>query len=672
MCGIAGIIGNQPGVSLASTIKSMTDSLVHRGPDASGTWLDESCNVALGHRRLSILDLSESGSQPMVSPTGRYIIVFNGEIYNHVQIKHDLEKDLSVDSGDESVSAYHWKGHSDTEVLLTAFACWGVEATLKRLVGMFAIALWDRKENKLHLMRDRMGEKPLYYGWSNGVFLFASELKAFCKYPGFNNPVDRNVLALYFRYMYVPSPYSIYQDVYKLEAGALLSLDLNAAGSPATSLPRAPVNYPGFSLSKWWALKNVVEKSKKNIISNEGDAIRQLETRLRESIELQSYADVPLGAFLSGGIDSSLVVALMQTQNELPVRTFTIGNLEEGYNEAKFALEVSKHLGTQHTEHYVSGKEAREIIPNLPNLYDEPYADSSQIPTYLVSAMAASQVKVVLSGDGGDELFAGYNRYFWSQRIWSKVSWMPFAIRNLIGNSISGASSQKLNLLYKLISPLLSARNEVSMFEDKLRKLADRLVSVRDLDDLYYSLISEWRDPGSLVIGSTEPENLVTMRSEWPAFRQHEETMMYLDAMTYLQDDILCKLDRAAMGVSLESRVPFLDHRVVDLAWRIPLSMKIKGGQGKWLLRQLLYTMVPQHLIERPKQGFGVPIDSWLRGPLKDWAESLLDPVLMAQEGYLNVDLVTNKWYEHKSGVRNWQYQLWSVLMFNAWLRNRH
>jgi len=661
MCGIAGFYGHNSSMSIESLARKMANSLTHRGPDDEGVWVDDENAIAIGHRRLSILDLSPSGHQPMLSACGRYVIAFNGEIYNHLS----LRKDLNISTTNE------WRGHSDTETLLAAIYEWGLEETLRRSVGMFAIALWDKQDQKLYLARDRMGEKPLYYGWCDGVFIFASELKAFRQHPGFNNEIDRNVLALYFRYNYIPAPFSIYKKIYKLEPGCLLVLDKKGSETSLTNAIFAPFKQSGFSLSRWWSLEEETAKSQTSLITEESVALDQLESRLYESVKLQSIADVPLGAFLSGGIDSSLIVALMQSQASIPVRTFTIGFNEQGYDEAEYARAIAEHLGTKHTEFYVTGEEARSVIPSLPELYDEPFADSSQIPTYLVSRLTRQHVTVALSGDAGDELFGGYNRYFWNQRIWRRINWMPHNIRNLMVAAITALSPRKWDLLYKIFSHLLTEQSKVILFGDKLHKLAERVKSVRDIEDLYCNLISTWQYPCKLVLDAKEPVTLISERTRWPSFSDHEHQMMYLDAMTYLPDDILCKVDRAAMGASLETRVPYLDHRVIELAWQLPQEMKIRNDQGKWALRQLLYKYVPKKLIERPKQGFGIPLGDWLRGPLRDWAESLFDPSRLMQEGYLRSEHVQKKWNEHINMKRNWEHHLWSILMFQVWLNSQ-
>jgi asparagine synthase (glutamine-hydrolysing) len=614
----------------------------------------------LGHQRLAILDLSAAGHQPMRSAFDRYVMVFNGEIYNHT--------DLRARVTEQAREPIAWKGHSDTETLLAGFEVWGIEETLKQAVGMFALAVWDRRDRVLSLARDRMGEKPLYYGWIGNGFVFASELKAFQEFPGFANPLSRDALTLYFRYIYIPAPYSIYQNIFKLEPGCLLTLPLSAAGRIPEQGPHAPYRQGNWRISRYWSLREQVKTGQAALITDEDKAINAVEAALKESVRIQSIADVPLGAFLSGGLDSSLIVALMQSLDGQPVKTFTIGFSESGFNEAEYARAVADHLCTEHTELYLSGAQARDVIPLLPGLYDEPFADSSQIPTFLVAQMTRNYVTVALSGDGGDELFGGYNRYFWVSTIWNKISWLPFSLRQrLCRMLIRFAGSGQADL--PLLSRLLPSKLQVALAGDKLQKLGIRLQNAQTIDDFYLSLVSEWPDPQQLVIDGHEPATLLSRRGDWPRFSSVEERMMYLDSASYLPGDILTKVDRAGMGVSLESRVPFLDHRLVELSWQIPLNMKVRAGQGKWLLRQILDKYVPGELIERPKQGFAIPLGEWLRGPLRDWAEDLLDPRQMAVQGYLRSDLIQQKWQQHKAGQRNWEQSLWAVLMFQAWLQ---
>lgn len=651
MCGIAGFLGISSGVGiheLQSIARRMADTLVHRGPDDSGIWVDGSAGIALGHRRLSILDLSPEGHQPMHSACGRYVIVFNGEIYNYLDIREEVE-------GQSQGIAPTWRGHSDTEVILAAICQWGLEAALKRFVGMFAIALWDREERVLHLVRDRMGEKPLYYGWMNQSFLFGSELKALRTHPEFKAEINRDALALFLRHNYIPAPYSIYRDVFKLLPGTILSIRAVSQNTRPT-----PVAY--------WSIKECAEVGLRSPFEGSNDeAVACLENLIRDSVRQQMVADVPLGAFLSGGIDSSTVVALMQSQSTRPVKTFTIGFTEEGYNEAEDAKAVARHLGTEHTELYVTPKEAMDVIPRLPALYDEPFSDSSQIPTFLVSQLARKHVTVSLSGDGGDELFGGYNRYFWGRSIWKKTGWLPGPIKSAASLALTSLSPQDWDSLFDKGGFLLPDKIKQKTPGDKLHKLAE-ILAARSPEEIYTGLVSHWKNPAEVVMGAQEPPTALSDIRKWADLPDFTHRMMYLDMVTYLPDDILVKVDRASMGVSLESRVPFLDHRVVEFAWRIPLEMKIRNNRGKWVLRQVLYKHVPKELIERPKMGFGVPIDEWLRGPLREWAEALLDKKRLLREGFFNPQPIRHKWQEHLAGTRNWQYYLWDVLMFELWL----
>lgn len=639
MCGFIGILG--PTAFNENTLNSMVSTLLHRGPDDKGIWFDETAGIGLAFARLSILDLSPAGHQPMVSVNGNYVITFNGEIYNHLAIRAELKR---------IKQAPIWRGHSDTETLLAGIEAWGILETINRTVGMFAFALWDKHSRSITLGRDRIGEKPLYYGWQGNNFLFGSELKAFKAYPHFNADIDRNALSAFMRYGYIPAPQSIYQGIYKLLPGTLLTLQ----GDECCELKPIP----------YWSMVEVAKKGlQMPLICSDSEAIIGLGTRLSEAVSSQQISDVPLGAFLSGGIDSSMIVALMQSQSNQPIHTFTIGFDEKHYNEAVYAKEVARHLGTDHTEWYVSPEEARSVIPLLPTLYDEPFADSSQIPTFLVSQLAKQNVTVSLSGDAGDELFCGYNRYSWTRKIQS----VPILMRKLLADSITKFSPAQLDRMYAIIQPVLPKSMQIRMPGDKAHKLST-ILEMDSASAIYKQLTSTWVDLEELVLGSHETNGLADIWDALSGFDSSEHSMMAIDTLTYLPDDILCKVDRAAMGVSLETRVPFLDHRVVEFAWQLPLNMKIRNGQTKWILRQLLFKYVPKELIERPKMGFGVPIDSWLRGPLREWAEELLNESRLRQEGYLNPIPIRQKWVEHLSRKRNWQYQLWNVLMFQSWL----
>ena len=580
----------------------------------------------------------------MPSASGRYVIAFNGEIYNHVSIRTELQ---------ELGQAPTWRGHSDTETLLAGIEAWGLEATLKKSIGMFAIALWDRQTHSLMLARDRMGEKPLYYGWqgtgSERVFLFGSELKALKAHPKFASEIDRGALCLLLRHNYVPAPYSIYQGIAKLEPGSLLSISLAQ-----------------HKLRIWtyWDAVNVVRAGVAHPFAGTADqAVDALEVLAKDAVRLQMMADVPLGAFLSGGIDSSTVVALMQTQSSRPVKTFTIGFSEVGYNEAVHAKAVARHLGTEHTELYVTPQQAMQVIPRLPGLYCEPFADSSQIPTFLVSQLAKQHVTVSLSGDAGDELFCGYNRYQITEQLWHKLAFVPEPLRALMAKGITALSPAAWDSL----AGIIPGAGQYVALGDKLHKGAGVLVST-SVDELYLGMVSHLRNPANWVIDGQEPPTHLTGLCPELGGLNAVERMMVLDTISYLPDDILVKVDRAGMAVSLESRVPFLDHRVVEFAWSLPLTYKLRGGQTKWPLRQILYRHVPRELIDRPKMGFGVPLHDWLRGPLREWAEDLLGEARLAREGYFHPAPIRQIWAEHLSGRRNWMAQLWNVLMFQAWL----
>jgi asparagine synthase (glutamine-hydrolysing) len=647
MCGLAGLWQLHGGAqdTLLQQVQAMSAQLTHRGPDDSGLWCDESTGIALAQRRLSILDLSPAGHQPMHSACGRYIIVFNGEIYNHL----DLRERLLAEG-----AAPAWRGHSDTETLLACFVAWGIERTLQASVGMFAFALWDRRQRMLTLARDRLGEKPLYYAWQGDTLLFGSELKALKAHAVFHADIDRDALALLLRHDCIPAPYSIYRGVFKLRPGHLLHISADA--------PRDAQPVP------YWRYNDAVSAGLGNPLhGTDAEAIDALEAQLSASIGAQMLSDVPLGAFLSGGIDSSTIVALMQARSTRPIKTFTMGFGEDGYDEAMHAKAVATHLGTEHTELYVRPEDALAVIPRLPSIYCEPFGDSSQIPTFLISQLTRRQVTVALSGDGGDELFGGYNRYLGARTTWERMQRLPSFARQAGAGALRAMSPAAWNRWFERVKPLLPKRWHLATPGDKAQKLAD-VLTLSSGHAFFLNLASQWKDPGSIVIGAHEPMTLLTDPAAWPHTDSLAQWMMAMDAQTYLPDDILVKVDRAAMANSLETRVPMLDHRVVELAWRIPLHQKIRDGEGKWLLRQVLYRHVPRELIERPKMGFGIPLDSWLRGPLRDWAEALLDESRLRREGYFHPAPIRQKWKEHLSGRHNWQHRLWTVLMFQAWL----
>jgi len=639
MCGFAGVVGDV-GVP-DETLQRMADAIRHRGPDDSGVWRDTDATIALVHRRLSIVDLSPAGHQPMVSPCGRFVIVFNGEIYNHLELRSALEAEYKAPA---------WRGHADTEILLAAIAAWGLEKAMRRARGMFALGLWDRGRRCLTLARDRIGEKPLYYGKVGSSFVFASELKAIRAIPTARLETDTGALALMLRYGYVPSPWSIYRGIFKLPAGTLL--DVSADGS--FSKPEV-----------WWDFDSLVTNEEKGRRHwSDIEAIDQLEALLGSAVGEQMVADVPLGALLSGGIDSSAVAALMQARSKRPVRTFTIGFSEFDYDEAKHAARVAAHLGTEHTELQVTPQQALNIIPRLPQIYDEPFADASQIPTALVCALTRQYVTVCLSGDAGDELFGGYNRYFWATSLWNRIGRIPTKVRGGIATGMSAIPALAYNRGASLLQHLLPARWRVNNPGDKLHKLAE-VFAAPTQEALYRDLVSQWR--GFLPLHAVpEPTTMVTDERRWPKLKEFDERMMALDTMTYLPDDILVKVDRAAMAASLETRAPFLDERVIKFAWSLPLRMKIRHGRSKWILRQLLYRHIPAALFERPKQGFCAPIEHWLRGPLREWAESLLSPQALAGDGLLDVGAIRAIWEKHLSGS-NFQYALWPILMFLNW-----
>jgi asparagine synthase (glutamine-hydrolysing) len=654
MCGIAGLLCATSSTTKAAeaVVLNMTRSLAHRGPDAEGTWAEGM--VALGHRRLSVLDLSEAGTQPMQSACGRFIIVFNGEIYNHLDMRTGLE----------AIGANpNWRGHSDTETMLASIVHWGLRETLKRTKGMFALAIWDRSRKRLFLARDRMGEKPLYWGWAGGDLVFGSELKALRQHRDCPNTICRDALAQYMTYAYVPAPRSIHPGIYKLEPGCVLEIDGPLQSSAPTQPIRPGSSYGSVSIWKYWSLNETLETGNKSLIETEDEASKAVEATISNAVGRQMISDVPLGAFLSGGIDSSLIVALMQQQSIRPVKTFTVGFENAAFDEAPHAAAVAKHLSTDHTEIIVTNRETHDVIPDLPNYYDEPFADSSQIPTHLVCRSAREHVTVSLSGDGGDELFGGYNRYFLGPKIWNQLEKFPKPVRYGLGHMISATPFS----VWDWLGSKAGGKLAVSHAGDKAQKVARVLRDVDNIDELYRSLISFW--PGSDLVNGNPNSNSNVLDDILPEFLALDPAarMMALDLCSYLPDDILCKVDRAAMSVSLETRVPFLDLDVITVSARLPTNMKIRGGKGKWVLRQVLDKHVPRKLIERPKTGFSIPLGSWLRGPLRAWADELLSPKALGVDDLIDQASVIEVWKEHLSGKRDWSQKLWIILMFQAW-----
>lgn len=634
---------------MSDRMAHMAESLRHRGPDAGGTWTDSEFGVGLAHRRLAIVDLSELGDQPMVSHNGRFVIVFNGEIYNHVELRQQL-----LDEGHRPA----WQGTSDTETLVECWALWGGPQTLQRLVGMFAAGIWDSRDKTLTLFRDRFGEKPLYYGVDGGLFAFASELKALSKIPGFNLTVSSDSVASYMRFGYVPAPHSIFREVRKLTPGTWIEVRSNVSGLTEVGNP-----------IPYWSAVDVAQEASKKVqrFTNEDEAVSELDQVLGRAVDSQMMGDVPVGAFLSGGIDSSLIAALMQKNSSTAVNTFSIGSSDSDYDEAPYAKEVAQHLGTNHTELYVSGRDGLELIPKLPEIYDEPFADSSQIPTFLVSELARRTVKVSLSGDGGDELFGGYSRYSQVAEGWKSLRKIPRFARRSLSLAARQLSPDSWN---KLLDPLLRpGLMDVSLTRtgEKIHRAAQILpfTNTRDFYSRYLSVV----DPGKVVKGGEEHKGAYD--AIWPLGSGLVHQMMLLDTLTYLQDDILVKVDRAAMANSLETRVPFLDHRVFEFAWSLPLSIKVRSKEGKWALRCLLAKYIPPALTNRPKMGFGVPIGNWLRVPLRDWAESLLSSEAVSSDGFLCPEKVGVLWDQHLSGSHNHQYALWNILMLQAWLASQ-
>lgn len=651
MCGLTGIVDPscRNAARLSAIAESMTATLLHRGPDSGDIWVDPSTALALGHRRLSIIDLSPEGRQPMHSDSGRYVIAFNGEIYNFNSLRSELV-----------AQGRRFRGHSDTEVLLSSFEHFGLEPTLHRITGMFAFALWDRQARRLHLARDHMGKKPLYYGWVGDALVFASELKAIVAHPGFNPQINREALTAFLRYQYVPAPWSIWKGIYKLPPASVLSLDVDALG-------QLEHNRLASRITAYWSVKSVAERNSASPLTGPaGISLEQLDAVLSEAVAERMIADVPLGAFLSGGVDSSLVVALMQAQSTRPVRTFTIGFNENAFNEAEIARKVAAHLGTDHTEFTVTAKDALAIIPDLPRIYDEPFADPSAVPTVQLTRLAKSAVTVCLSGDGGDEVFAGYGRYALASRLGRGIERTPRWLRSMARRGVTAVPVRFWDSAFRGLQPQRLPGLHGGLSGDRMHKLANML-GVSDPDELYHSLISLTLHPEDLVRGGREPLSPFTDPARAADLPDRLHRMMYRDTISYLPDDILVKVDRASMAASLEVRSPLLDHRVIELAWRLPASMLRQDGDGKWPLRQLFDRHLPRELRERPKQGFAIPVAEWLRGPLRDWAEDLLSAPRLEDEGLLNPAPIRRMWNEHLHGARNWSSQLWTIAMFQAW-----
>lgn len=638
MCGFSGFYSFQTSSNNAiNLLEEMGSKILHRGPDDGGVWFIENEGLGFSHRRLAIVDLSPAGHQPMTSASERFVIAFNGEIYNHLDLRNQLE----------SVSECIWNGHSDTETLLKGFDVWGIEQTIKKATGMFSIAVWDHENKQLTLVRDRLGEKPLYFGWQGTTLLFGSELSALKVHPDFSANINRQAICLLMRQGFISAPYSIYEDIGKLMPGTMITF------SAQCKSPKA---------STYWSINDIAEKAHQNLFTGTADeAVSELESKLGDAVERQMMADVPLGAFLSGGIDSSTIVALMQSRSTRPAKSFSIGFHEEGYNEAQHAKAVAKHLGTEHTEYYVKSEDAMAVVPALASMYSEPFADSSQIPTYLVSKMAREHVTVALSGDGGDELFCGYGRYNKTANTWNKIRHIPMPLRSVAAMGLKSVPT-------KIWDAMLPKRHNIG---DQIHKGAGAL-DARNFESFYYNyLMAHTRDPASLVIDGSDPLGIRRELGDIEGLGLHEK-MMLMDINSYLPDDILCKVDRASMAVSLETRVPLLDHNVVEFAATIPMSIKQHNGENKWPLKQVLFKYVPRELIERPKKGFGIPLEHWLRTGLKEWASELLDDTKIRQQGFFHPVMIQNIWKQHQDGSRNWAYLLWNVLMFQSWYEKNH
>ncbi len=655
MCGIAGFFCSESKNFLNNlkNLNSIKDILYHRGPDDNGIWHSADDLVAFAHTRLSIQDLSSAGHQPMKSSSGRFLMVYNGEIYNHLDLRNKLKS---------LVPNLEWRSKSDTETLLNSFELWGIEETLSLCSGMFSIALWDCFKNELTLIRDRFGEKPLYFGLIDKNFIFGSELKVFNKITNKNNVISKNSLNLFLRFAYVPSPKSIYKNIFKLSPGSMLKIKKDNFNNILNS----DINiYKQFRISNWWKPKEIFNTQSENLYSNYEKAINDTEKVLTQSINSQLISDVPVGTFLSGGIDSSLVSTLMQKSLSKKIKTFTIGFEDKSYDESLYAKKIANYIGSEHNELILHQKDALNIIPELSKIYDEPFADSSQIPTILLSKFAKEQITVALTGDGGDELFGGYNRYVFLPEFWKKISIFPYPLRKVLAQSISMFPIDFINK-FKDIFNLVSGSN-ITFFGDKVSKFSHKMQTVRNLDELYLSSLSTYQEPTNLLINSNDESNQIFELKKSLNYKNYESLMMFIDSQTYLSDDILCKVDRASMSRSLETRVPFLDKNVVKLAWSIPSSMKIKNKQGKWILKQILNKYIPEKYTDRPKMGFGIPLGDWLRDELIDWAENLINRKELENNEHFNTEMIIKIWNEHKSKKRDWQSILWPILMFQSW-----
>ena len=650
MCGIAGFIS--PYLSRDSfnkTITCMIDKLGHRGPDDKGIWFDTKSGVALAHSRLSIIDLSKAGHQPMISSCKRFYIVFNGEIYNHKMLREELPDSIK------------WRGHSDTETLINGISYWGLERTLSKLVGMFSFALWDIEQKKLTLVRDRLGEKPLYFGFIGKTMVFGSELKSMEVFPEKSLEIDKNSLETYIRFGYIPAPLSIYKGIYKLSPGNFIEISIEDV------MARSVHN-----IRQYWSLEEVIHNKQANpFLGSKADATDYLEILLKDSISGQILADVPLGAFLSGGIDSSSLVSIMQSQSRDPVNTFTVGFEEFHYDESKSAQKVSSFLGTNHREYIMSPNDAINIIPDLPAIYDEPFSDVSQIPTFWVSKFASNNVKVCLSGDGGDELFCGYSRHIAGPRIWKILKNIPIPLRKIIANFIQNFPPSSWDRFYYYCEIFIPRHLRINFPGLKLYKISE-LINTQTLKEVYLALISSWSSSENIMLKNSQSLGKEALEFENIKQIDAHHQMMYMDTLNYLPNDILVKVDRASMASSLETRLPLLDHRIVEFAWSIPLEMKLQNKRSKWLLREVLKRYLPYNLIDRPKSGFAVPIAKWLKGPLKNWADELLDEKLIDSQEFLSSKSIKSIWNEHLSGKQNWSKKLWTILMFQSWLKAKN